>query len=307
MYLHENPGQFEFVVTAVANACGKPVPFVAKDYYVTLVLRETLARDSQLVFKGGTSLSKCYGIIKRFSEDIDLGIEEDHASEGQRKRIKLAVKTAVESLGLSIANLDQTRSKREFNRYEIPLPAVCAGSAVDGTLYVETAVMTPIAPNTKKQVASLVYDYLVSQGRIDLIEEYSLHPFTVRVTTLERAFCDKVYALCDYYLKGRDLHKPSRHLYDLHRLIEAVDLDDSLAQLMRKVGEERRQSSLDCPSAQEGISLHEVLERILRKEAYRRGYEETTLRLLDAGEDVDYSAATSSASVVVSFLADKSL
>lgn len=177
MYLHENPRQFEFVVTAVANACGKPVPFVAKDYYVTLVLRETLARDPQLVFKGGTSLSKCYGIIKRFSEDIDLGIEEDHASEGQRKRIKLAVKSAVESLGLSIANLDQTRSKREFNRYEIPLPAVCAGSAVDGTLYVETAVMTPITPNTKKQVASLVYDYLVSQGRIDLIEEYSLHPF----------------------------------------------------------------------------------------------------------------------------------
>ncbi len=238
---------------------------------------------------------------------MDLGIEEDHATEGQRKRIKEAVEAAADSLGLTIANLGQTRSKREFNRYEIPLPGSFAGSAVTETLYVETAVMTPISPCTVREVSSLVYDHLKGLGRADLIERYSLLPFDARTTTLERSFCDKVYALCDYYMGERDLDKPSRHLYDLHKLLGEVRLDEGLALLMRKVGEERRSSSLDCPSAEEGVSVHEVLGRVLREDAYRKGYEGTTVRLLDLGEDVSYDVAVSSAKTVVEFFEGASL
>lgn len=307
MYLHEDPEQFGLVVAAVADAAGKPAPYVSKDYFVTLMLREMLSRDPQLVFKGGTALSKCYGVIKRFSEDIDLGIEEDHATEGQRKRIKEAVKAAAGSLGLSISNIDQTRSKREFNRYEIPLPGSFVGSAVTETLYVETAVMTPISPCTTREVSSLVYGHLAGLGRAELAEEYSLLPFKVRTTTLERSFCDKAYALCDYYLEGRDLDKPSRHLYDLHKLLAVVPLDEGLAVLMRKVGDERRSSSLDCPSAEEGVRIHEVLGTIIRQDVYRKGYEGTTMRLLDLGEDVSYDEAASSAKCIVAFFESANL
>lgn len=46
-----------------------------KDYYVTMILRELSERQNFIVFKGGTSLSKCHKAIKRFSEDIDITID----------------------------------------------------------------------------------------------------------------------------------------------------------------------------------------------------------------------------------------
>lgn len=79
-------------------------------------------------------------------------------------------------------------------------------------------------------------------------------------------------------------------------------LDGGLSLLMRKVGEERRSSSLDCPSAGEGVRVHEVLGAILREGAYRKGYEGTTTRLLDLGEEVSYDEAASSAMTVALFL-----
>jgi len=56
-----------------------PTP-VEKDFWVCYLLRELFSLDcvkDQLIFKGGTSLSKAYGLIQRFSEDVDLSI---HAS-----------------------------------------------------------------------------------------------------------------------------------------------------------------------------------------------------------------------------------
>ena len=52
---------------------GRPAGLICGEgLFVALMLRETLAANDQLVFKGGTALSKCYGVIKRFSEDIEL-------------------------------------------------------------------------------------------------------------------------------------------------------------------------------------------------------------------------------------------
>ena len=42
---------------------------------MTMILRELPERLNFVVFKGGTSLSKCYKAIKRFSEDIDITID----------------------------------------------------------------------------------------------------------------------------------------------------------------------------------------------------------------------------------------
>jgi len=69
------------------NLCGLPAFAIEKDAWVTLVLRMLFTSElrTHIVFKGGTSLSKAYNIIERFSEDIDLvvdrtylGFEEDY-------------------------------------------------------------------------------------------------------------------------------------------------------------------------------------------------------------------------------------
>ena len=122
------------------------------------MLKELTATGPDLVFKGGTCLSKCYDIIGRFSEDVDLGIEEAHATEGMGKRIKAAVVASANKLGLDIPNIDNTRSRREHNRYELPLPPVVPSDEPD-MLIIETALMTPVSPANFRQIQSFVGEH----------------------------------------------------------------------------------------------------------------------------------------------------
>lgn len=108
MYLHEGQDVLSQAVKATSRAFGLSESYVLKDYYAVSMLREVMRRDPDLVFKGGTCLSKCYGVIHRFSEDIDLGIPYEHSTEGERKRIKKAVVESAEWLGFEISNLGES-------------------------------------------------------------------------------------------------------------------------------------------------------------------------------------------------------
>ena len=65
--LHDDKELFEQVVLKASEHFGIEAGIVEKDYYVTLLLSEIVKRQPNIIFKGGTSLSKCYKIIKRFS------------------------------------------------------------------------------------------------------------------------------------------------------------------------------------------------------------------------------------------------
>jgi hypothetical protein len=80
---------FADLLRATVDARDLPLWIVEKDYYVTRALRAL--RDQigdQFLFKGGTSLSKGWNLIERFSEDIDLlfRVEEDGKALGTKKR-----------------------------------------------------------------------------------------------------------------------------------------------------------------------------------------------------------------------------
>jgi predicted nucleotidyltransferase component of viral defense system len=74
MRLHQNEELFRQAIQFTAQEMGIPEIFIEKDYWVTFTLYTIFNSDMgpEAVFKGGTSLLKCYGLIKRFSEDIDL-------------------------------------------------------------------------------------------------------------------------------------------------------------------------------------------------------------------------------------------
>lgn len=82
-YLHEDKKRFREAVDLTAYQTGAAPEAIEKDYYVTLILRLLSRQLSFIVFKGGTSLSKCCQLIKRFSEDIDITIDTS-ISQGQR-------------------------------------------------------------------------------------------------------------------------------------------------------------------------------------------------------------------------------
>lgn len=71
MYLHNDKDLFTEVITEANAQTGIAESIIEKDYYVTMILKLLAKSNPDIVFKGGTSLSKCFHLINRFSEDID--------------------------------------------------------------------------------------------------------------------------------------------------------------------------------------------------------------------------------------------
>lgn len=75
VYLHNDREQFREAIYLSYQQTGIMAQAIEKDYYVTLLLQILAQEMPYIVFKGGTSLSKCHKVIQRFSEDIDITID----------------------------------------------------------------------------------------------------------------------------------------------------------------------------------------------------------------------------------------
>lgn len=293
MYLHDDATLFEEALLGASAEFSMSEEFVAKDYWAMMMLAEVMKRSDTLVFKGGTCLSKCYGAISRFSEDVDLGIPYEHATEGMRRAIKRVVVESAGALGVEVSNLSETKSRREYNRYDI----VLGGAA--RSLILETAVMTPASPYNIRPVQSFVGSFIEARDA-KLARDLGLLSFDVRANSLERTFADKVFVICDYYLSGNIPARQSRHIYDLCKLLGMVSLDDEMRSLMETVRAQRN-GGYGNLSAGDGIDLPAVLEEIVEKEPYRPDYERITTPLLY--EDVTYDEAVTALREIARFLA----
>ncbi len=243
MRLHKNKDDFTEAVQAVSRGLNISPALIEKDYYVTLVLKRINEEISGLIFKGGTSLSKCHKAINRFSEDIDLTLDSEHLTEGQRKIVKPTIVKICEELGLTINNLENTRSRRDYNCYQISYPLLFENDEIDPVIKAETVFIQECYPEEVKQADSLIGEWLKANGFTKQAEEYELLPFDIHVQTMERTLVDKVFALCDYMLLD-DMKKHSRHIYDIYQLLKRVELNDDFRALVHRVKEDRKYHSL---------------------------------------------------------------
>lgn len=286
--LHNDSPLFEQVILRVSEDSGIEASIIEKDYYVTLFLQRIVAKQPNIIFKGGTSLSKCYKLINRFSEDIDLNIDTDtHPTEGQRRKLKESIVSIIEDFGFTLTNPDNVRSRRDYNRYIIDYPTIFSTSYLKEHLIVETAVYIKAYPCQRMLASSLIYDYLKRNRYTDLIEQYGLQPFALNVQTAERTLVDKVFALGDYYLCGA-VHEHSRHVYDIYKLLDVVSLDSSMKLLVQDVFEERK-PHINCRSAKDGVDVNALLQEIVDKAVYKQDYEDITAKILF--EEVPYETA----------------
>ncbi len=288
MRLHEDKKLFGQAVSNTASYFKVDPSIVEKDYYVTMFLEELTKRLPKLLFKGGTSLSKCHKLINRFSEDIDLTLEEDPITQGQKKKVKQAIKDVCDEFQLILLNEADTRSRRDFNRYEIDYSPECPAVAIKPILLVETTFIVKSYPSEEKMAASLIYDYLVSINRETFAEQYGLKPFPILVQTLDRTLIDKVFALCDYYLTDK-VAEHSRHIYDINKLLGVVSLDEKFVELFQRVRVDRQSGNSQCVSADEQYSITTLLKEILKKDVYKVDYENITSHVLY--ETVTYDQA----------------
>ena len=288
MFLHDNKELFEEVIFNTADFYKLPIAIIEKDYYVTLVLKEIATRNPDIVFKGGTSLSKCYKIIDRFSEDIDLNIMGDtKPGESKRRNLKAHIVDAIEYCKLTLTEPESIRSRRDFNKYVIDYPTQFDTNFLKQHLIIETAVFFRAYPTEKKEADSFVYNYLLENKYSDIIELYDLSPFTLNVQTTDRTFVDKLFALGDYYLADT-IQGHSRHIYDLYKLLPTIEFNDELKSLIKAVKEERKEHKT-CLSAQDDIDMNLLIKEMITNDAYRSDYENITASLLF--KPVDYNTA----------------
>lgn len=294
--LHHNRETFEQVILRVAKDKKIAPEIIEKDYYVTLFLKRINELQPNLIFKGGTSLSKCYKLINRFSEDIDLNIEtEAKPTEGQRKNLKANIVSVIDEFGFTLSNLDKIHSRRDYNKYIIDYPTVFSADYLKEYLVVETAVYIKAYPCKEMPATSIIYDYLKENGYNNLIEEYNLEPFNVNVQAAERTLIDKLYALGDYYLSD-SVQEHSRHIYDIYKLLDIVELNDDLRNLAKAVFTERK-GHVQCYSAKEDIDMNKLLQEIIDNEAYKKDYQDITEKIVF--DNIGYSTAIKAVQTVV--------
>lgn len=288
MNLHHDREAFEELIVGAANELAIPTNVIEKDYYVTITLKALSKKLDDVVFKGGTSLTKCYQLLDRFSEDIDISYTAESGTPGdaRKRRLKKAVVATMEEFGFPITNLEMTRSRRHYNCYRAAYPSMYVQSNIlKPELVVETYVALLPFPTTKRMVDNYIYRFLNKINRLDLAETYGLMPFEITTQTIERTLADKVFALCDYYMQG-EIERHSRHLYDIYKIVNNVGITEKLAKLIPEVRAVRSELHI-CPSAKEGVCVTDILNEMMESQAYRKDYEDITLRLLFVPETYD--------------------
>ena len=289
--LHNDKELFRQAVLLTSQNLNIDSGIVEKDYYVTMFLKELSKFQPNIIFKGGTSLSKCYNLIKRFSEDIDLSLySENSPTEKQRKELKKNIMEVIKKFGFSLTNPDAVGSNRKYNKYVIDFPSAFEYMSLKQHLIVETSVFVKAYPCEKRLAGCYIYDYFKQSGKNDIIEEYDLEAFELYVQTLDRTFIDKLFALGDYYLSDK-ISEHSRHIYDLYKIYPIVKDNENLKALYNNVRKQRQSHEANL-SANENVNMRELLQEIVDKEIYKSDYETITKSLLF--EDIPYETAIKS-------------
>ena len=272
-----HPEEWKEIIETVAREIGRTELMVEKDTV------QSAKAELPFVFKGGTSLSKAYNLIDRFSEDIDLSMNRK-PTESERKESKELIIQIAESLGMTLANPDKIRSRYEYNKYVFKYMSLFVSMPVE--IIIETSYYQTSYPVEKHEVGSFIGRFCEERG-VDLPIPFKAAKVYMNVQSIRRTFVDKVFAICDYRIQNMQ-DRDSRHLYDICKLAGQLKLDEEMDALVDKVREDRMLSQ-NNPSAQPNYIIPEMLEEIIESKFYESDYKNVTQKLLY--EDIDYDYA----------------
>ena len=208
----------------VALRTGIPLEHVLKDFWITEALRTmastATAEGIHLLFKGGTSLSKGYRIIHRFSEDIDLLCVGAGGADATHSAMRRLHQVVAERLGVP-ARVDAGRSARGKFRpaeYEYPGQQLLAGEKA-GVIRVELSTWGGALPSEVKVLRSLVAEH--SPNVPPWLVDDALRGFAITVLRPERTLVEKLVILHDAATSGDEhrLRRTARHYYDIWCLL----------------------------------------------------------------------------------------
>lgn len=230
------------ILNQVNSQTGLPTDAIEKDWWVTITLKAIFSSKfaQHLVFKGGTSLSKAYNLIERFSEDIDLSIDrtmlgfEGELSKTQIKKLRKAsgnfivgefkeeLISELEKLGVNKENYnlifdDEIDDTSDPHRIELEYNSIVeAGEYIPQRVIIELGARALLEPNEQKTIQSII-------GQIYPEQAFTIQPFKVIVVVPTKTFLEKIMLLHEEFLKPIESirhYRMSRHLYDIEKLMD---------------------------------------------------------------------------------------
>ncbi len=230
MNLHENKTLFRQAVQFTADQMKIPAIYVEKDYWVTYALFTIFNNDigKDTVFKGGTALSKCYNMIERFSEDIDLVVlrREGETDSKLKSKLKLkAISTVVETV-LSEVTIEGITHKKGMNRktaHSYNKEFKGDYGQVRDVIILESTWLGYYEPYTTKSIVSFVGQMMLDNKQFGIAKENGLLSFELLALEPIRTICEKIMSLVRFSYGENpmdDLKKKIRHTYDLHQLLK---------------------------------------------------------------------------------------
>ena len=233
----------------IRNQTGFPLFIIEKDWWVVQTLRLVSQMDiaRHLVFKGGTSLSKAWGLIDRFSEDIDLAIDREFfgfsgdISRTQVGKLKdasskyisgdflLSLQKAFDDAGIADVRLSVVDAKDPDDdpvKIEVVYPTV-----TDYPAYVRPRVLLEIGSRSLMEPAT-VRSFRSMVGQTFPEMPFADADVSIRCVNPERTFLEKLFLLHEEHQRPREkmqIKGKSRHFYDIYRISQTEYADKAIS------------------------------------------------------------------------------
>lgn len=245
---------------------------IEKDWWVTAVLRAMfgLPYADHLSFKGGTSLSKCWHLIDRFSEDIDVAIDREYlgfsgtlsktqiSDKLRRAACSFVRETMQHDLAEQLYKDGISKEKFKVNVNITPVsttdPEVIninydsvlsfSIDGMDGNQYILPKVKVEVSGRSMSEpVQEIPLDSMIDQVYTNA--PFVEPKFMVRAVLPERTFLEKLFLLHEVFAKPKDLirvERMSRHMYDIGQMLKTPIAERAIndKDLYRQVVEHRR-------------------------------------------------------------------
>lgn len=248
--------QRKAVIDEVEQLSGITAKAIEKDWWVTLVLKGLFqsAYKDFMVFKGGTSLSKGWGLIARFFEDIDIALDPKAFGIKYKDKPSKSFGEKLKRAGCAFTT-NELCAELEKQLSALGVPA--------GTVSVVAAEISEKFPDTDPQTIFIKYKslyglnaYLADEVRVEvsvrsarmpytrlalqsLLNQmnpkpfYNETPFEVDIVEPRKTFIEKIFLLHEEFGKPDTSkirsQRMSRHLYDIHKMSNTGILAEVLA------------------------------------------------------------------------------
>lgn len=233
MTLHENENDFLNLIQVTRDKLGIPIAFIEKDYWITYILKNLseCSRKDKIIFKGGTSLSKAYNVIDRFSEDIDLTFKnEERMSGNQRKEFLKYIHNKGKGVLMEDESFTQkvkgNDMRKMYYKYQNKTEDSITRKSFFRILIESNSFPSPIR-TTKRNIQSYIGQMLSEIKREDLIQKYKLESFQFNVLDYKLTFSEKLICLLKHSLTKDweiKIKEKNRHFYDIYKLFNLEDI-----------------------------------------------------------------------------------